>query len=815
MDVFGFPYYINHLQRDVTYQDPRQQPSEICLEEEGRVGSGASYPNLPNITIDQHYDIHHTSHSSPDLSDAIRKASTDFDRKLVSRGEDMASNDDSIISSTVGALTIPTPEEMRTVSVVRDNEIGFGFVAASQMPVIIQYVTPAGPSDGKLMANDQICFVNDLDVRELTKEEVVTMIRNEPHQITLTVQQLTQRPRSSRRNLRVRFTDKIHVSNMRSPAVSDSLPNVLRVFMENGQTKSFRYDETTVVRDLVLIICEKLLIKQPDRFVLCLENSLSLRASKISLLRSDMKISDLSNCAFITYTRCRFRIAFMPLDTFIFQLEDEHGFEYLYQQCINDIVSGRFSFEMRYEACMRLAALHLRQLAYENHQLGHISSLSQDCHVSLSTMAREYGLATFMPMLLLENIKIKQIRKHLRFYLNRDEGRKTKQKISLVGGCTSGELRKNSLQEDSDSSFSVIQEDSGNVSLNCKLKYVQIVSLLPSFGGKTYNVTFKQTSTDMILQIDHAQGILIRQPGNMNQPTISVSFDLVESIVITPQTEILRLIFIELKNNCHPGLQFSIDKSDVDDLAYYIQGYAHVTFQKEISCKYAESVEVANMPNYGPPNYRSVHIVLPSDWNYAPECKENAKMMVNLSTEPPDYDQAIKATTHYYNEADSEDEAANLRDINTERSTDPLLDQENGRIASPTRYSETETFSSGNLDEKVPRNFNLRLNDSIKINKKRHSIVSTHVDIVSHIESNPEAVCSSSRRPSTISMNLQNIDTITNHFSNQVTSGSSQFLNSNSHINENGVGPSKNLVTSGGSNVRRTSLSAYSIGMKT
>ena len=49
------------------------------------------------------------------------------------------------------------------------------------------------------------------------------------------------------------------VSNMfnliiqNSNSIDDFMPNVLKVFLENGQTKSFKYDKTTTVN--VCIYC--------------------------------------------------------------------------------------------------------------------------------------------------------------------------------------------------------------------------------------------------------------------------------------------------------------------------------------------------------------------------------------------------------------------------------------------------------------------------------------------------------------------------------------------------------------------------------
>lgn len=70
----------------------------------------------------------------------------------------------------------------------------------------------------------------------------------------------------------------------------------------------------------------------------------------------------------------------MPQDIREFSIDDPNGFNYLYEQCVNDVVAGRFSYEMRYEACIRLAALHLRQVAIDT------NSLKPDGRASVSRM---------------------------------------------------------------------------------------------------------------------------------------------------------------------------------------------------------------------------------------------------------------------------------------------------------------------------------------------------------------------------------------------------------------------------------------------
>ena len=73
-------------------------------------------------------------------------------------------------------------------------------------------------------------------------------------------------------------------------------------------------------------------------------------------------------------------MTFVPQDLREFLNDDINAFNYLYEQCVNDVVAGRFSYEMRYEACVRLAALHLRQVAIET------NILKPDGRASISRM---------------------------------------------------------------------------------------------------------------------------------------------------------------------------------------------------------------------------------------------------------------------------------------------------------------------------------------------------------------------------------------------------------------------------------------------
>lgn len=799
MDVFGFPYYINHISKSVTYNDPRQGTSSDSSGYFEVSNSQLNNKEIPSgdHSISDSYNLNlDIDELEPSTEREIKKIN---EEKSMSKGK-LSPKQNENDSNFVEESSI---EEKRQVKLIKDPDIGFGFVAASQMPVIVQYVTPNGPSDGKLYINDQICMVNDVPVYDMDKEDVVNMIREQNYEITLTVQQLPKKKKTNKKSFHVRFTDKIHVSNMKSSDFFDEIPNAMRVYLENGQTKSFKFDTTTTIQDIVNNICSKLLIKEVDRFVLALENSLSLRASKLCLLRPDLKICDLSNSSYVTYTRCRFRIAFMPQDIASFQISDPSAFDYLYYQCTNDVVGGRFSLEMKYEVCMRLAALQLRQLAYDNDNL--IRN-----HVSINLMEKEYGLATFLPMILLENVKIKQIKKHLRLYIKKDEGNKRDERnLSLVKKCIQSELGSEEFIENTESIYSLI-ENTNDIGKICKLKYVEVASLLQSFGGKTYNVTFKQTQVDMIIQVNHIQGLLIRQQGIHSQPTISVSYDLIEKIIITDETEILKLILIELKNNCHPGLDFLIDKEYADDLVYYIIGYSKVIYSKIIPCTYEKYIPSSVLANYGPPHFRSIHIVTPSDWNYSPEVDPSSKMMINLVNDPPDYEQAIRSTTSYLNESNESgnnhlsDESKSVVKIdeaqedNTEGITVEILGASDENL---DNCKEGNTRSS---------NFNLKFNDSIRLHKKRHSIVSSQINL-SASNTSLTGIDYDNRRSSTISFNINNINMLKSHLSSQNATSTSHLSGTSINEEPNTVklSPVKSTKNNGITTVRRTSIHPF------
>lgn len=77
----------------------------------------------------------------------------------------------------------------RRVHLVKDANLSYGFVAGSELPVVVKCVMQHGPSDGLLLVDDEILEVNDEDVSGLPREKVVQLIKSSPLMVTLKVQQ--------------------------------------------------------------------------------------------------------------------------------------------------------------------------------------------------------------------------------------------------------------------------------------------------------------------------------------------------------------------------------------------------------------------------------------------------------------------------------------------------------------------------------------------------------------------------------------------------------------------------------------------------
>ncbi|GFV93743.1 FERM and PDZ domain-containing protein 4 [Trichonephila clavipes] len=375
-----------------------------------------------------------------------------------------------------GEEEIPQPRE---VQLVRDAQMGFGFVAGSEKPVIVRFVTEGGPNEHKLQPGDQIMKINGEDVMKSPREHVIELIRSCKQTVTLLVCQpqtnnttrksalLTAAKKAKLRNnpSRVRFSEGVIIngSPLYSPSPVDGnvpfLPNVLKVFLENGQTKSFKYDSTTTVQDVLNSLFEKLSIKCVNHFCLATEHVKITRKNRLTILDPKDTLTKIAAKPGAHHLRCVLRVTYVPKDAYDLLQKDPIAFEYLYLQCCNDVVEERFTPELKYDIALRLTALNMQQHCLSNGIQG---------KVTVKMVERECGLERFVPVSLLETMKLKELRKLLGHFL--------KQNQSL---CAPGQKHLTPLQ--------------------AKLHYLKIISELPSYGSKCFatNISVRNFLNDL------------------------------------------------------------------------------------------------------------------------------------------------------------------------------------------------------------------------------------------------------------------------------------------------------------------------------
>ncbi|XP_069558775.1 FERM and PDZ domain-containing protein 4 isoform X2 [Brachyistius frenatus] len=381
------------------------------------------------------------------------------------------------------------PPAPRKVEMRRDPVLGFGFVAGSEKPVVVRSVTPGGPSEGKLIPGDEIVMINDEPVSSAPRERVIDLVRYDntlrscKESILLTVVQPYPSPKSAfisaakkaklkTNPVKVRFAEEVIINGQVPETVKDNsllfMPNVLKVYLENGQTKSFKFDSNTSIKDVILTLQEKLSIKSIEHFSLMLEQRAEGSASKLMLLHEQEMLTQVTQRPGSHKMKCFFRITFVPKDPVELLRRDAVAFEYLYVQSCNDVVLERFGSELKYDTALRLAALQMYILTINT---------KQSQKVSLKYIEKEWGLALFLPPAVLSSMKEKNIKKALTHIL------KTNQNLVPPGKKLTA--------------------------LQAKVHYLKYLSDLRLYGGRVFKSTLIQGEkhTEVTLLVGPKYGI--------------------------------------------------------------------------------------------------------------------------------------------------------------------------------------------------------------------------------------------------------------------------------------------------------------------
>ncbi|XP_061745329.1 FERM and PDZ domain-containing protein 4-like isoform X1 [Nerophis ophidion] len=459
------------------------------------------------------------------------------------------------------------PPAPRLVEMRRDPVLGFGFVAGSEKPVVVRSVTPGGPSEGKLLPGDEIILINEEPVSSAPRERVIDLVRSCKESILLTVVQPYPSPKSAfisaakkamlkSNPVKVRFAEEVIINGQVPNPVKDNsllfMPNVLKVYLENGQTKSFRFDSSTSIKDVILTLQEKLSIKCIEHFSLMLEEKIEGRGNRLLLLHEQEMLAQVTRRPGSDKMKCFFRISFMPRDPVELLRRDTVAFEYFYVQSCNDVVLERFGPELKYDAALRLAALQMYIITMT-------TRLSQK--VSLKYIQKEWGLSLFLPPAVLTSTKEKNIKKALTHIL------KTNQNLVPPGKKLTA--------------------------LQAKVHYLRYLSELQLYGGREFQSILLQgeKQTEVTLLVGPRYGISHVINTRTNLVALLADFSHVNRIEILTEDE--NNVRLELHVLDVRPITLIMESNDAMNLACLTAGYYRLLVDSRRS--------IFNMAHYSSP----------------------------------------------------------------------------------------------------------------------------------------------------------------------------------------------------------------------
>lgn len=433
-----------------------------------------------------------------------------------------------------------------TVEIMRDLLLdSHGFTLSIKQPLLVRDVTAGGPADGRLLPGDQLLMVNNTAVEDLPADQVQDMIIDNPETITVTVLRHMSVPKSSfmsaekrarlRRNpVKVRFAEEVIVNGHTQGNSLLFLPNVLKVYLENGQTKAFKFDNTTTVKDIVLTLKDKLSIRSIEYFSLVLEQQYSI--TKLLLLHEEELIQKVVQKKGSHDYRCLLRVCFIPRDPLDLMQDDPVTFEYLFHQSVGDVLQERFAVEMKCNTALRLAALHIHE---------RLASCGQTQRASVKSISKEFGLDSFISPTLLRNMREKDLRKALNYHLKKIQ----------------------SLLEPRQKVISVEQ---------ARLAYLTQMAELISYSGRSYNATMLLQDRESLVSLLVGARYGISQVINhkLNMISTIIDFHYITRVELLSESDRVSMVKIYLQDI--KPLALLMDSVAAKDLACLLAGYCRL-----------------------------------------------------------------------------------------------------------------------------------------------------------------------------------------------------------------------------------------------
>ncbi|KAM5298865.1 FERM and PDZ domain-containing protein 1 [Ctenodactylus gundi] len=442
-----------------------------------------------------------------------------------------------------------------TVKIDKDALLqDYGFHVSESLPLTVVAVTAGGSAYGKLLPGDQIIQMNDEPAEDLSCERAANILREAEDSLSITVVRSTsgvpkssflteeKRARLKTNPVKVHFAEEVLVSGQSQGNSLLCMPNVLKLYLENGQTKAFKFEANTTVKDIILTVKEKLSIRSIEYFGLALEEQYNI--SRLHLLHEEELIQQVVEREESHDSRCLFRVCFVPKDPLDLLKEDPVAFEYLYLQSCSDVLQERFAVEMKCSSALRLAALHIQERIY---------ACAQPQKISLKYIEKDWGIENFISPTLLRNMKGKDIKKAISFHMKRNQNLLEPRQKQLISAA------------------------------QLRLNYLQILGELKTYGGKIFNATLmlQDRESYIALLVGAKYGISQIINSKLNIMSALAEFANISRVELTEESEKVSMVKVYLQDI--KVLTLLLESNSAKDLACLIAGYYRLFVDPVIS----------------------------------------------------------------------------------------------------------------------------------------------------------------------------------------------------------------------------------------
>ncbi|KAM9329559.1 FERM and PDZ domain-containing protein 1 [Gastrophryne carolinensis] len=419
----------------------------------------------------------------------------------------------------------------------------YGIEISHNLPLTVTAVTAGDPAEGKILPGDLISAINNENVENFHSEKVAELIRDSDDILSVTLLRSTSSPKSSfltaekrarlkSNPVKVRFAEEVIVNGHCQGNSLLFMPNVLKVYLENGQTKAFRFEKKTTVKDIIMTLKEKLSINIIEHFALALEEQYNI--SRIYLLHEEELIEQVVQKKESHDYRCLFRVCFVPKDPSELLQEDHVAFEYLYLQSCSDVLQERFAMEMKCSVALRLAALHIQE---------RIQTCGQPQKISFKYIEKDWGIDNFLSPTLVRNMRGKDIKKAISFHIKRNQcilQPKQKQPVSAA---------------------------------QIRLQYLKILGDLKTYGGKIFNATLmlQDRESYVTLLVGAKYGISQIINNKLNIMINLAEFANISRIELSPESDKVSLVKVYLQDV--KPLSLMLESNHAKDISCLVSGY--------------------------------------------------------------------------------------------------------------------------------------------------------------------------------------------------------------------------------------------------